>query len=140
MRAGYREALDDDLNLPQGIGLVFELVREANAALDAGRVGEHGREDLLRLIEEYDTHLDVVRSEEPGLAEEVERLIAEREAARKGRDFSRADQIRDALARAQASALEDSKEGVRSMRVRVGTEREDRAGSPTSGRARPGRE
>src|SRR6202521_4712285 len=46
VRTGYREALDDDLNLPQGIGLVFELVREANAALDAERVGEQGREGL----------------------------------------------------------------------------------------------
>ncbi|HZK74385.1 MAG TPA: cysteine--tRNA ligase, partial [Clostridia bacterium] len=42
VRAGFREALDDDLNLPQGVGLVFELMREANAALDYGRVGERG--------------------------------------------------------------------------------------------------
>ncbi|MGH7760467.1 MAG: cysteine--tRNA ligase [Candidatus Dormibacteraceae bacterium] len=117
VRAGYREALDDDLNLPQGVGLVFELVREANAALDAGRVGEKGREELLRLIGDYDVHLDVVRSEEPGLAQEVERLIAEREAARQGRDFSRADKIREEL-RDKGIALEDSKDGVRWRRVR----------------------
>jgi cysteinyl-tRNA synthetase len=116
VRAGYREALDDDLNLPQGVGLVFELVREANAALDAGSVGEQGRENLLQLIEEYDAHLDVVRSEEPGLAQEVERLIAEREAARKGRDFGRADRIREEL-REKGIALEDSKDGVRWRRV-----------------------
>ncbi len=117
VRAGYREALDDDLNLPQGVGLVFELVREANAALDAGKVGERGRHGLLGLIDDFDAHLDVVRSEEPGLAQEVERLIAEREAARKGRDFSRADQIREEL-REKGIALEDSKEGVRWRRVR----------------------
>ena len=117
VRAAYREALDDDLNLPQGVGLVFELVREANAALDAGKVGDEGREGLLRLVEDYDAHLDVVRTEEPGLAQEVERLIAEREAARKGRDFSRADRIRDEL-REKGIALEDSKEGVRWRRVR----------------------
>ncbi len=117
VRAGYREALDDDLNLPQGVGLVFELVREANSALDAGRVGKQGLQDLLGLIGAFDAHLDVVRSEEPGLAQEVERLIAEREAARKGRDFSRADQIREEL-RERGIALEDSKEGVRWRRVR----------------------
>ena len=117
VRAGYRDALDDDLNLPQGVGLVFELVREANAALDSGKVGERGRQELLRLVEEYDAHLDVVRSEEPGLAQEVERLIADREIARKGRDFSRADQIREEL-RDKGIALEDSKEGVRWHRVR----------------------
>jgi cysteinyl-tRNA synthetase len=117
VRAGYREALDDDLNLPQGVGLVFELIREANAALDADHVGSRGREALLRLIDDFDAHLDVVRSEEPGLAEEVERLIAEREAARKAREFARADQIREEL-RQKGIALEDSKEGVRWRRAR----------------------
>lgn len=116
-RRGYREALDDDLNLPQGLGVVFELVREANAALDAGRVGERGRQALLRVIDDFDAHLDVVRTEEPGLAEEVERLIAEREASRKARDFARSDSIREELRR-KGIALEDSKEGVRWRRVR----------------------
>jgi cysteinyl-tRNA synthetase len=116
-RGGYREALDDDLNLPQGLGLVFELVREANAALDADRVGVKGRDALLHLIDDFDAHLDVVRSEEPGLAEEVERLIAEREESRKARDFARSDRIRDEL-RQKGIALEDSKDGVRWRRVR----------------------
>lgn len=117
VRAGYREALDDDLNLPQGIGLVFDLVREANGALDADRVGEHSLTAMLALIDDVDAHLDVVSAEEPGLAEEVARLITEREEARKARDFSRADRIREGL-RERGIALEDSKEGVRWRRVR----------------------
>jgi cysteinyl-tRNA synthetase len=117
VRSGYREALDDDLNLPQGVGLVFELVREANAALDAERIGERGKRALLQLIDDFDAHLDVVRADEPGLAEEVERLIADRDTARKTRDFGRADQIREEL-RQKGIALEDSKEGVRWRRVR----------------------
>jgi cysteinyl-tRNA synthetase len=121
VRAGYRDALDDDLNLPQGIGLVFELIREANAALDEGRVGERGHAQLLALIDEVDAHVDVIGADEPGLAEEVERLIAEREAARAARDFARADRLRDEL-RERGIALEDSKEGVRWKRVRVETE------------------
>jgi cysteinyl-tRNA synthetase len=116
VRAGYRQALDDDLNLPQGVGLVFELIREANAALDAERVGEQGLAALQGLIDDMDAHLDVVRADEPGLAEEVERLIAEREDARKSRDFARADRIREDL-RHRGIALEDSKEGVRWRRV-----------------------
>ncbi|MGH7763611.1 MAG: cysteine--tRNA ligase [Candidatus Dormibacteraceae bacterium] len=118
VRAGYRAALDDDLNLPQGVGLVFELVREANAALDAERVGEQGLAALRDLLDDVDAHLDVIRADEDGLASEVERLIAEREAARKARDFARADNIRDELRR-RGIALEDSKDGVRWHRVPV---------------------
>ncbi|HEY8673420.1 MAG TPA: DALR domain-containing protein, partial [Candidatus Dormibacteraeota bacterium] len=121
VRAGYKEALDDDLNLPLGIGLVFELIREANAALDDGRVGKRGHAELQALMDEVDAHLDVIGADEPGLAGEVERLIAEREAARAARDFARADRLRDEL-RDRGIALEDSKEGVRWKRVRVGTE------------------
>jgi cysteinyl-tRNA synthetase len=118
VRAGYRAALDDDLNLPLGIGLVFELVREANAALDAKRVSAAGLSSLTGLLQEVDAHLDVIRPDDRhgGLAQEVERLIAEREAARAARDFGRADQIREEL-RKLGIALEDSKDGVRWRRV-----------------------
>jgi cysteinyl-tRNA synthetase len=116
VRAAYRAALDDDLNLPQGIGVVFELIREANAALDEMKVGAGGRAALLGLLEEVDSHLDVMGGEEPGLADEVERLIAEREAARAAKDFGRADRIRDEL-KERGIALEDSRDGVRWRRV-----------------------
>ena len=116
VRAAYREALDDDLNLPQGVGHVFELVRVANAALDEMRVGVSGQRELLDLIQEVDGHLDVMGGGEPGLAEEVERLIADREEARMAKDFARADRIREELRR-RGIALEDSREGVRWRRV-----------------------
>ena len=112
----YRAALDDDLNLPQGLGAVFDMVREANAAMDADAVGAEGRQKLLGLIEVVDTHLEVMTTEEMGLEKEVARLIAEREAARKARDFKRSDAIRDEL-KAKGIALEDSKDGVRWRKV-----------------------
>jgi cysteinyl-tRNA synthetase len=116
VRTRYREALDDDLNLPQGIGLVFDHIREANAALDAERAGPLNLATLRALIDDVDAHLDILREEATGLAAEVERLIAERDAARASRDFARADRIREEL-RERGIALEDSKDGVRWRRV-----------------------
>src|SRR5207247_2174045 len=72
VRTAYREALDDDLNLPQGVGLAFDHLREANAALDAGRFGPLNRTALLGLIDDVDAHLDVIRADDPGLADQDE--------------------------------------------------------------------
>ena len=126
VRAGYRAALDDDLNLPQAAGLLFELLREANTALDLETVGGRGREELLELLDDVDAHLDVITVDDPGLAGEVEQLIAERETARQARDFARSDEIREELRR-KGIALEDSKEGVRWRRLPPGKT----AGSPS---------
>ncbi|MFI5282004.1 MAG: cysteine--tRNA ligase [Candidatus Dormibacterales bacterium] len=114
--AGYRDALDDDLNLPQGLGLVFELVREANAALDAAPMGPRELAALQDLLAAVDVHLDVIRAEERKLDVDVERLIADREAARAARDFKRSDEIRDELRR-RGIAIDDSKDGVRWRRI-----------------------
>jgi cysteinyl-tRNA synthetase len=116
VRVAYREALDDDLNLPLGMGLVFDHIRDANAALDAGRVGQGNLSGLVALMDDVDAHLDVIHAEEPGLAAEVERLISERDAARQAKDFARADRIREHL-RERGIALEDSKDGVRWRRI-----------------------
>jgi cysteinyl-tRNA synthetase len=114
-RALYRESLDDDLNLPRGLGHVFDFVREVNTALDAGGVNREGVVASLGLLSDVDAHLDVL-GEATHLDAEIEDLIAEREQARQHKDFARADQLREDLRR-KGIALEDSKDGVRWRRV-----------------------
>ncbi|HEX6347768.1 MAG TPA: cysteine--tRNA ligase [Candidatus Dormibacteraeota bacterium] len=115
-RARYRAALDNDLNLPQGMGHVFDVVRSANAALDRGQVGEGARLALLALVEDADAHLDVLRAEDEALEPELQEMIDARERARAARDFATADRLRETL-KERGVLLEDSKSGVRWRRT-----------------------
>ena len=115
-RHDYRAALDDDLNLPQAVGHLFEAVREGNSALDRGGVGAAGLAALRGLLADADVHLDILAGGEIILEEEVERLIAEREAARARRDFPGADEIRAQL-KERGIVLEDGKDGLRWRRA-----------------------
>jgi len=111
----FDEAMDNDLNTAEALGVVFELVRETNSAMDAKEFGVQSGTDALAFLEHFDRVFDVLTpSARPSAIsdQEVDELIAERNAAKKSRDFARADQIRKDLA-AQNIILEDTKEGVR---------------------------
>ena len=114
MRA-FRAALDDDLNTAEALAAVFEFVREANTALDHGDFLSLNRAGALAVLEDFDTFFDVLKpsASAGGLSDtEVEKLIADRTQAKKGRDFARADQLRAQLLE-QGIILEDTKDGIR---------------------------
>ncbi len=117
-RAAFREMIAADLNVPGATGVMFDLVREMNAALDQGQVSPAGAARIREVFDEFDRVLGVLalrRSEEaapPVPVEEIERLIAQRREARKARQFARADEIRQDL-EARGIVLEDSATGTR---------------------------
>jgi cysteinyl-tRNA synthetase len=111
----FRESLDDDLNTAEALAAIFEYVRDVNSAMDAGEFRAANRDEAKELLKRFDDIFDVLRpTAGAGAAsdEEVERLIAERNAAKKARDFARADQIRQQLLD-RGIILEDTKAGVR---------------------------
>jgi cysteinyl-tRNA synthetase len=111
----FRESLDDDLNTAEALGAIFEFVREANIALDAGEFRAGNVAAARELLAQFDAFFDVLKptASATGLSDsEVEALVAERTAAKKARDFSRADQVRAQLLE-QGIILEDTKDGVR---------------------------
>lgn len=138
--AAFHAALDHDLNTAEARGAIFELVRAANTSADNGTLGADNAAQILAALAEFDqifaviddhdaaaTEAAIVWAEAEGRGAEVapellaaqgltdskiESLVAEREYARKTRNFARADAIRDELA-ARGIILEDSKGSVR---------------------------
>ncbi len=116
-RREFQQGLDDDLNTSVALAALFELIRETNILLDRREVGAVNRDEILALFSDANLVFDVFQIAEQRLDdEEILRLIDERIQARRNRNFSQADQIRDALVR-RGIALEDTKEGTRWKRV-----------------------
>jgi len=138
--AGYFAALENDLNTAEARAPIFDLVRTVNSALDAGGVLAGDRDRVLAVLDKFDSVFAVIAdhdaeptkavvawAQSQGVAdkiapqllvaqglteEEIDALIAERNLARKQRNFKRSDEIRDELA-AKGIVIEDAKDGVR---------------------------
>jgi cysteinyl-tRNA synthetase len=111
----FNASMDDDLNTAEALGAVFEFLREANSALDSGDFKAGNLDAALALLARFDFVFDVLTPSvsADGLAEpEIDELIAARTAAKKSRDFARADAIRKELLE-KGVIIEDTKDGVR---------------------------
>ncbi len=112
----FREGMNDDLNTAEALGAVFEYIRDANSSMDSGEFRSGNAQGALDLLGWFDQVFDVLRpapAAETEISEaEVEALIAERNAAKKAKNFARADEIRGQLVE-RGIILEDTKAGVR---------------------------
>jgi cysteinyl-tRNA synthetase len=113
--ARFEEAMDDDLNTANALGVVFEFIRDTNTAMDAGAFLAGNVPAALAFLARFDEVFDVLK---PTVAEgalsddEIDALVAARNAAKKARDFARADSLRAELLD-KGVILEDTKEGTR---------------------------
>jgi cysteinyl-tRNA synthetase len=109
----FEAAMDDDLNTSVALAAIHNLVREINSVLAKDELKADDQKAVLVAIEKFDSVLGIFgKAEEEILDEEIERLIEERQEARRNRNFARSDEIRDALAE-KGIILEDTKDGVR---------------------------
>jgi cysteinyl-tRNA synthetase len=117
-RAAFGAAIESDLNTAGALAAMFDLVRDANKAMDERQFGSVDAAQVRRAFENFDRVLGVIslrRAEDaqpPVPIDEIERLIEERQAARRRRDFAGADAIRKNLAE-RGILLEDNPTGTR---------------------------
>lgn len=112
----YEDAMDDDLNTADAISVIFELVKYANVNVTE-ESSKATVELVLNTIEKLCDILGIItEKKEEILDSDIEALIEERQAARKSKNFARADEIRDQLS-SMGIILEDTREGVKWKRA-----------------------
>jgi cysteinyl-tRNA synthetase len=124
LRADFAAGLADDLNVAVALAALFAYVKEVNVAIEEGRIGEGDRGRVAGALAGVDAVLGVLDpaawpaatpgSDDAGEDDsaDIERLIAERNEARKNRDFAASDRLRDELNR-RGIVLEDTPKGTR---------------------------
>ena len=107
----FEKAMDDDFNTADAIAAIFELVKYANTTATAESSKEYLRGLLDRIVKLGDVLGLILDKKEELLDADIEKLIEERQAARKAKDFAKADAIRDELLE-KGIILKDTREGV----------------------------
>ena len=111
----FENAMDDDLNTADAITAIFDLVKDINLNLDESNSKEM-LEKTLELLKKLTRVLGIMEGEREEISKDIEGLIAERNAARKNKDFAKADEIRDKL-KEMGIEIEDTRSGTTWKRI-----------------------
>ena len=111
----FEKAMEDDLNTADAITAIFDLVKDINLNLDENNSKEM-LEKTLELLKKLTRVLGIMEGEREEISEDIEGLIAERNAARKNKDFAKADEIRDKL-KEMGIEIEDTRSGTTWKRI-----------------------
>ena len=111
----FEDAMEDDFNTADAVSAVFELVKFANTEVKDDSSAEFA-EKVLSVLKTLTDILGLIVVKEKESDAEIDALIEERQAARKAKNFARADEIRDEL-KARGIVLEDTKDGVKWKKI-----------------------
>lgn len=112
----FDEGMDDDLNTPVAIAAVFDATRALNKAIDDGQIGTNGRESILAAIDKVNSVFAFMEGSELEVPPQIQKLLDERTAARKNKDWTMSDKIRDVIA-ALGYIVKDTPQGQRVIKA-----------------------
>lgn len=114
-KLSFEEHMDDDLDMPQALAAMHELVRATNRAIEDDTASEKNLKEIYDTMTAFDKVLGILAHEKAEVPAEIKELIAKREAARKKKDFKTADAIRKQIA-AAGWIVEDTSTGPRARK------------------------
>lgn len=109
MEDRFFTALDDDLNVSRAFAALFDFVKKTNPILSQGLLDREQKDYILEALRRINTVLRIMRLEECPLAPEIDRLIRDREEARKQKDWQKADGVRQELAEKGIEVVDTAK-------------------------------
>ncbi|MBN1644717.1 cysteine--tRNA ligase [Candidatus Woesearchaeota archaeon] len=112
--SAFEKCLNDDLEISGALAAVFDLIKEINISIAA--LSKRDADKVKKTMKLFDSVLGFIIVEEEAIGKQIQKLIDDREKARKGKDFKKADEIRDKLKK-QGIILEDTPKGVRWKRA-----------------------
>jgi cysteinyl-tRNA synthetase len=110
----FEKCLNSDLEISGAMAAVFDLIKEINLVLP--ELSKKDAKEIKKQMIDFDSVLGFMVIDEEDVDENIQKLINEREKARKNKDFKKADEIRDELKK-QGIVLEDTPKGIRWKRT-----------------------
>jgi cysteinyl-tRNA synthetase len=111
----FEKAMDNDLNISNALSSVFDFMHFVNRTAAKKKLHQDNIEDIIELMKLFNSVLNIMSFEKHEIEDDIRKLIEERELARKNKDFSAADRIRDELLNKNI-IIQDTPEGPRWMK------------------------
>jgi cysteinyl-tRNA synthetase len=109
MEESFQAAMYDDMNMSKAFGILFDFIKKVNPILNTGQLDRDQKQYIKETLERIDSVLQILKLEECPLAPEIDKLIQEREQARKQKDWAKADDVRIKLAEQGITVIDTAK-------------------------------
>jgi cysteinyl-tRNA synthetase len=109
-RNKFVESINDDLNMPNALAAMFDMIREVNRAIDERKISQQNLKEVYDQMMEFDKILGMLEIKEEELPEDIKKLIEQRNEKRKEGNFEAADKIRKSIEE-KGYLVEDTPEG-----------------------------
>lgn len=97
VRSSINNSMDDDFNVSKAFSHIFEFLKETNTSIDSKKLSKTAGKEIKELLESINSVLGIIPKQTIPIPDRVQKLVTEREQARKNKDYALADKLRDQI-------------------------------------------